>query len=465
VTHGGVTYQLPVGPQPSLGFKEEEVLQAYTSVATLAYQQNPVVFACIEQRRAIFAQARFQWRQVRGGTPGKLFGTASLGLLEHPWSGASTNDLLSRVMLHADLAGNAFIVRRRNQLRVLRPDWVTIIAASTDEPELGSAAIDAEVMGYLYWPGGKAMTGEPVSLDVDEVAHFAPTPDPMATFRGWSWVNTVAKDIMGDNAATTHKLKFWENGATGSTVVSFDPAVTLDKFNAWVEKLDQEHRGVANAYKTWYLGGGADAKVIGSTLEQADFKVVQGAGETRIASAARVPPAIIGISEGLQGSALNASTYQSARRNFAEGTIWPMWENLAGSLEHIMTVPSGAQLWVDTRHIPFFQEDKKNSAEIQQLDSSAISTLVQAGYSPESVVDAVTAGDLARLEHSGLYSVQLQPAGAQDEPPEEEPPDDAKALIDRASEELIAEGVKPTQAAIAERLYVSDRTIRRWMSA
>lgn len=457
VTHNGVTYTLPVGNEPSLNFHEEEILTQYTSVATLAYQYNPIVFACINKRRAIFSQARFGWQQVRGGTPGRMFGTAGLAPLEQPWEGATTNDLLGQVMLHADLAGNAFVVRRVGMLQVLRPDWVTIVAGSQAEPEQGSAAVDAEVVGYVYWPGGQYSGGEPVLLDPGDVAHFAPVPDPVAKWRGWSWVNTVRRDVMGDNAATTHKLKYFENGATPATVVSLDPALTLEKFNAWVEKFEQNHEGVANAYKTLFLGGGADAKVVGSSLEQASFKVVQGAGETRIAAAAQVPPALVGISEGLQGSALNASTYGASRREFAEGTIWPMWENLVGSLEHILDTPAGARLWVDTRDIPYFQEEKKDRADIQQMDASAINTLITSGFEPDAVIDAVTSNDLERLkdQHTGLYSVQLQPPGTEQSAEAQQ--------VEEARDALIAEGIaRPTEAQVAERLGVSDRTIRRW---
>jgi hypothetical protein len=109
---------------------------------------------------------------------------------------------------------------------------------------------------------------------------------------------------------------------------------------------------------------------------------------------------------------------------------------------------------VDGRHIPFLQEDEKDRAAVQQMDASAINTLVTAGYDPPSVVDAVTSGDLTRLVHSGLYSVQLQPAGAEDTDQVE----DARAA-------LIATGVKrPTQAQIADELGISERTLRRWQA-
>lgn len=456
VNFDGVTYPIHM-PQQTLGFKEEIISPTYVGLAEQAYKGNGIVFSCMEYRRRTFSQARFQWEQLRGGTPGKLFGTEELSLLEHPWPGGTTADLLSRVIQHADF-GNAFVARvARDRLAVLRPDWMTIVAASENDPEQGLAAVDAEVIGYAYWPGGKSVADEPVVLMPDQVAHFAPIPDPDVRFRGMSWITPIIREIMGDSAATTHKLKFFENGATANMVVSLDPAITLEKFNAWVEKFDQQHAGTSNAYKTMYLGGGADVEVVGADMKQIDFKVTQGAGESRIASAAGVPPVLVGFSEGLQGSSLNQGNYSSARRSYSDTTLWDLWGNIAGSLESILPPPMNARLWVDGRRIPFLQEDEKDRAEIQALDSSAINTLVTAGYDPASVVDAVTSGDLSRLRHSGLYSVQLQKPGTDDPDP-----DTGRSLVEAAEERLLEQGIRPTVAALAESLEVSDRTVQRW---
>lgn len=457
----GNTYPLQM-PQQTLGFTQEDVPTTYAGLAQGAFSSNGVVFACMEARRRLFAQARFQWRQVRGGTPGRLFGNEALALLEKPWPNATTGDMLSRALQMADLSGNAFIVRYGPTLKLLRPDWVTIVAASDKEPDQGMAAIDAEIIGYIYWPGGKSQGQEPEVLMPEQVAHFAPTPDPMANFRGMSWLTPIIREVMADAAATMHKLQFFQQGATPNMVVSLDPSITVDKFNAWIEKFDQLHDGVKNAYKTMYLGGGADVEVVGKDLRQIDFKVTQGAGETRIAAAAGVPPILVGLSEGLQ--AATYSNYGQARRAFSDGTMWDLWRNISGSLESIVPPPAGAQLWVDSSNIPFLQEDEKDRAEIQQMDAAAINQLVTAGYDPSSVVDAITAGDLNRLVHSGLYSVQLQPAGAEAPLTEQqqEPMQTGRALVEQAEQRLLEQGTRPTVAAIAEMLDVSDRTVQRW---
>jgi hypothetical protein len=90
----------------------------------------------------------------------------------------------------------------------------------------------------------------------------------------------------------------------------------------------------------------------------------------------------------------------------------PLWRNVAGSFASVINVPGGSELWYDDRDIPFLQDDMKDRAEVQKMQASSINTLIIAGYEPASVVDAVNSGDFSRLTHTGLFSVQLQPAGA-----------------------------------------------------
>jgi hypothetical protein len=152
-------------------------------------------------------------------------------------------------------------------------------------------------------------------------------------------------------------------------------------------------------------------KTVGADMQQVDFASVQGHGETRVCAAARVPPIIVGLSEGLESATY--SNYGQARRAFADLTMRPLWRNVAGSLARLVNVPAGAELWYDSRDIPFLQEDQKDAAAIQQTKAVTIRELINAGYEPESVVKAVEADDYGLLKHTGLVSVQLQEPGAQ----------------------------------------------------
>jgi phage portal protein BeeE len=414
-TFNGNTY---AGVPGWTGNRTEGLESSFPGMAQGAYKRNGVVFACMRTRLSVFSEARFQFRRMRNGRPGDLFGDQSLALLEQPWPNGTTGDLLTRMLQDADLAGNSYWTVRNGNLRRMRPDWVSIVMGSRNDPQVGPDDLDAELVGYAYWPGGFGnKQKEPVYLLPDEVSHFAPVPDPLAHYRGISWLTPIIREVESDSAATVHKLAFFQNGATLQTIVSFKD-MKQEVFEKFVKQMDLAHKGAQNAYKTLYLGGGADATVVGADLRQLDFKATQGAGETRIAAAAGVPAAIVGLSEGLQGSSLNAGNLNQLKRLFAETTMSTLWRNAAGSLATLVPPPKNprtgvvdAELAIDARDIPFLQDDRKDRADIQREQSATIVALINGGYEPDSVTAAVAAEDWSLLVHTGLVSVQLQPPG------------------------------------------------------
>lgn len=392
---------------------EEGISSDFASLVAGAYASNAVVFACELTRMALFSEARFQFRQVRAGRPGDLFGTDALSVLEQPWPGGSTGDLLSKMLLHADFGGTAFVARRaerRDRLMPMRPDWVTIVLGSHDEPQNPRDAMDAEFLGVLYHPGGRGMSGDPQVMLADEVAYFTPNPDPVAHFRGMSWLSPVLDEVRADAATTAHKLAFFRNGATPQLVVSMGADVSPRNLRQFVARMDEAHEGTANAYKTLYVGGGASVNVVGRDLAQLDFKATQGAGESRIAAASGVHPVVAALSEGLAGSSLNAGNFNAARRLVADRTLRPLWRSLCGSLAPIVDVPERAELWFDERDISFLQEDRKDAADIQNIKAQTIRQLIDAGFEAKSIVAAVEAEDMTLLKHTGLPTVQVQQA-------------------------------------------------------
>jgi phage portal protein BeeE len=417
-------------PQTTYGTsKVEEIGASYGSLMSGAYAGNPIVFSCINARAQLFSEARFQYQRLEKGRPGELFSTPSLGILEAPWEGGTTSKLLKDALIDADIGGNAFILREANGLRRLRPDWVTIIAGNL-RTDATTWDLDTEVLGYQ--PGGPAEGKERIILDASEVAHFKSTHDPSRRFSGMSWLVPVLREIGSDQASTQHKTRYFEYGATPNMLVKFDQTMNLQKAQEWIDLFKREHEGSRNAYKTLFLGGGSDAEVVGANLRQVDFTSVQAAGELRIASAAGVPPIIIGLSGGLD--AATYSNYGQARRAFADLTMRPLWRDMAGSLQRIIPTPSGNRLWYDDRDISFLQEDVKDAADIQSVQASAIRQLTDAGYDAKSIIDAIMAGDFNRLRHTGLFSVQLQPPGTTAGPEPAAPAATAPAPLLNASE-------------------------------
>jgi hypothetical protein len=817
---GGLEY--PFAFQQTLsGHKElADPNVSFEGLVLSAYKSNGVVFACMLARMVMFSQARFTYRQRVNGRPGKMYGTKALSLLEKPWPNGVTADLLARAMQDVDLAGNFFAVRRPNRIKRLPPNWVTIVLGSYDDPSVEAGDADAEVVGYIFHPGGRGSGRPPQFFLPEEMAHFAPIPDPLASFRGMSWLVPVIREYMSDTAMTVHKMRFFENGApqpldarvltpagwttmgevrvsdrvigrdgashnviavypqgecdiykvtfsggastectadhlwrvataydrqrgvfqdiplsqivsegthyasgparwsvplvdpvqfdstdvvpmdpyllgallgdgclrpnslgnggvsfasgaddasewvnllaptlpdkmtisrqnrpdgaqlyfkgtenhdgvrrnqlsslareigvwgkigyekeipetymrasiedrvsllqglidtdgsiyrsqvffggtseklvrqvaelaaslggrvrvvrasdrsgetnrrpqwrlsisrlpawivpcrlsrkvaaytppsnrsprhqyivkvelvgrkqaqcirldgaeslyvtddfvvthnTPNMVVTMDPSVKKEAFKEWVQMFSEKHEGVLNAYKTLYLGAGAQVTPVGKDFRQMDFAVTQAIGETRICSAAGVPPVLVGVTEGIKASTY--SNYQQAKRYFADGTLRYLWTHIASSMESIVPTPAGSELWFDTSDIPFLSEDAKDAAEVHQQEAAAIKSLIDAGFDPDSVVEAVTSGDLTLLagNHSGLYSVQLQPPGTKlGVPGEAKTPVIGPGTDDKKTPPLVAPTSK-TQATSDGTVKKSRRSVGRYL--
>jgi hypothetical protein len=405
-TFGGLDYPFIQTTMGSLD--KERVAQS----AVAAYESNGPIFALILARIQVFSQIRFGWTRFAGTQPGDFFGTSELNVLERPWPGGTTSDLLARMELDVSLAGNAYIRRtRQDRLNRLRPDWVTIILGSQEDAESPSTASDVEVAGYMYAPPSSRQQ----LFFPEEVAHYAPYPDPFFHYLGMSWITPVIREMKADSAATAHKERFFENAATPNLAIKFDASQTFDQVQKFKELFEADHRGIRNAYKTLFLGGGADATSVGLNFQQMEFAATQGKGESRLAAAAGVPPSWVGFSEGLQGSSLNAGNFSSARRRFSDGTMVHLWTNVSSSLEPILRVPQNANLWYDSR-VPFMREDAGDQADIQQKEASTITSLVRDGFTPESAVHAVQNNDWSLLKHTGFTSVQLLPPSNGTEP-------------------------------------------------
>jgi phage portal protein BeeE len=383
----------------------ERVEHHFQSYVEQIYKRSGVVFAVIAARTLVFTEARFLWQKMRDGRPGELWWNPTLDLLDEPWRGGTTGELLARMEQDVSLAGNFFAAREGSRLRRLRPDWVQIVLSAPADQ-----AVESDRIGYIYTPGGGDITEASKVYLPNEVVHWAPDPDPTAQYRGMSWLTPVINEVLGDKAATEHKLKFFSNGGTPRFAVTLSEKVTPEKFKAFKELMRDQHEGPENAYRMMFLAGGADAKVVGADLKQLDFKVTQGAGETRITAAGRVPSIIVGLSEGLE--AATYSNYGQARRAFGDAWARPTWRSAAAALANVLPRPSDrSRLWYDDRDIPFLREDAEAAAKILKEQLLTIESGVRAGFTPESTRDAVLAGDLSLMKHTGLFSVQLQPPG------------------------------------------------------
>jgi phage portal protein BeeE len=373
-----------------------------------ALRKSPPAFAAQLVRASVMSQARLVWRNRADR---HIFRTSELKVFEKPWTNGTTGELLSRMEWSVGLAGNAYVYRQPNRLRVLRPDWVAIVYGSQSEPDDPRGALDGQVIGYAYKNGGFSANNqhEITVILPEELAHWTPLPDPMSPGLGMSWLTPALRDLQGDQAAEEYKLAFFTNGATPNMVIKGLPPTTSTQFQEAVNQMEAAHKGSLNAFKTWYLTAGADATVVGSNLQNLDLSSITSHGETRISYLSRVPAVILGIAAGLKGSSLNAGNYGEARRNFADSWYYSELQDACAALGAISDAPGGAELWYDVADVPLLREDAKDAADIEKVKEETIVAYVTAGFTPQSAVTAVASQDINALEYDDRFiSVQLQ---------------------------------------------------------
>lgn len=377
-----------------------ESLQAsFASYVADGYARNGIVFAVILARLSLFSEAEFKFR----GASKQLFGTQALRVLENPWPGGTTGDLLARMEQDASLAGNAFIRKAApDLLERLRPDLVDIVKV-----EHFSGAL--EVVGYMYHRDGRGTSTEPDYYTVDEVAHWAPVPDPLSHTRGMSWLTPVVREIDSDVAMTEHKQAFFENAATPNMLIKYPVSLTSEAAEVLSRRIAARHGGPSNAWRTMVIDQGADVTMIGNSFEQMSFAAVQAAGENRIAAAAGVPGIVVGLKEGLD--AASYSNYAQAMRRFADITMRPNWRSACGALSKLVDVPLGARLWYDTTDIAALREGEGERAKTAHTMAVAAGELIRAGFDPATVGPALIAGDFNLLSHTGAIPTALYPEG------------------------------------------------------
>ena len=389
--YNGVQYVIPGG-----NIVEMTALQA---------QRSSIVAACIKVRQQVFSEIRFCYQRKTEGRYGELFGGPGLGLLHQPWPFASTSDFLSRCEVDASLYGNSYWVKSTyNQIDAgpvtaprylptmltrLDPTCVHILTADVTDDITGKG-FGKQLIGYIV---RDRKNHQVATFAPNEVVHYRPQPDPKHEFRGLSWLGSLLPDVIADLDLTDYIHSFVANAATPNLVMQFTDPISKAAMKEFVETIESAHTGPQAAMKNLYVGSGVDVKVVGSNFEAMQHAVTQSHGETRICAAAGVPVALLGLSEGLKGSALNAGNFASLQRLFADVQIRPNWRSICAAVTVFVKPPPNSRVWYDDRDVPFLVANRTDAGTVRQLDSATMLNLINSGYEPDSVTEAIMTED------------------------------------------------------------------------
>lgn len=382
----------------------EPVMPQLAAFAQQANSSSAIVFAAILVRMALFSEATFQ---LQAKDDKHLWGRNTLlAKLEEPFGpDTTTSDLLCRMEQDVSLAGNAYIWDAPGEDRLvrLRPDWVTIVS---ERVHVDGGGTYRRPVGYWWEPPKSVLDqGEGFLVPAAECVHWHPVPDPVADFRGMSWLTPAMRDIQGDDGMTGYKIKYLQNSASPNLLIRYAQKLQPGTVDSVRERMHARYGGVDNAFKTLVLDQGADVTVIGNSLSQMDFSGVSATGVERILADGAVPGVLVGL-EPLRGAGRG---YQESMQKLANLYARPQWRKACGALSQIVDVPPGNRLWFDTGDIAALQDGELEKSQAALVRGQAVLAHVQSGATLESATKAVDAGDITLLEAAPVPAVP--PAG------------------------------------------------------
>ena len=363
---------------------------------------NGVGYGIFRARADLFSQARFVWKRYGAG-PKPMAADVTTNTALRPLDNPAS--ILEWCEIDVATTGNSYWVLDQGVLRRLPAEWVSIVLGSDREADDPQLAWDARPVGVIYKP--PALPADRAETFLwSEVAHYCPERDPDARFRGMSWLRPAMEDVVSDNSARRFLTKFWENHATANSVITFDPDKDVEEIREFRDLFLEKHQGVDRAFRTAFLGGGADIKVIGSSLKDLDSGNIRKQVHFDISLAAGVNPMAVGLME------VNYSNTKEGNRSISDRKLRYLWMKAVEAFRPVVERPQGFELWYDVTGVAALQADAIDEATVQAQQAQTMRTLVDGGFVPEAVMAAVTSGDWSKLLHSGLLSVQTQAPGS-----------------------------------------------------
>ena len=305
----------------------------YINLAEESYVKNVIANRCIS---IITKSASSVPLKIKNKKTNKILQEHKLiDLIKKPNPSSNKNIFFETIYSHKLIAGNVYIRMLKNnenipqELYILRPDRITIIAGNTDIP-----------LAYKYRFNNNEtifkvdqLTGE---SDILHIKNFNPIND----WYGLSQVEPASYSIDQHNEASKWNQAILQNGAkpSGALIVKNDNFLTNDQFTRLKEQLNNEFSGSENAGKPMLLEGGLDWKEISLSPKEMDFLEMKHSTARDIALSFGVPSQLIGIP--------GDNTYS----NMSEARLF-LWEQTI--LPNIDIILSSLNNWL----VPLFDKD------------------------------------------------------------------------------------------------------------
>ena len=298
--------------------------------------------------------------------------------------------LREAVQQHLDLVGEGVIVLNTVgslviEMWCVRPDRIQPVKHPQNY-----------LVGWVYI----GPDGEEVPLSIDQVIQIK-YPNPSDPYRGMGPVQTVLTDLDAARYSAAWNMNFFLNGARPGGVIEVGYRMSDKEFNSFVARWREEHQGISNAHRVGVL---ENAKWVDTKYTMNDMQFVELRELSRevIREAFAFPKPMLGTVDDV-----NRANAEAGKEIKAENQIDPRlsrWRDVVNNFL-LPRFVNGDKLEMDYDDpVPINREAADRERDSK---SKAAKTLVDAGYHPDDVLEAV---ELPAMRYVGPPKAQ-QPTG------------------------------------------------------
>lgn len=297
---------------------------------------------------------------------------------------------------YLDLTGEAYLIVQRDGrasfpigLWPARPDRMTPIPS----PETYLA-------GYVY----TGPSGEQVPLACNEVIQLK-YPNPFDPYHGLGPIQSILVDIDAAKYSASWNRNFFLNSATPGGVIQMDKRLSDEEWNEFTNRWREGHRGMGAAHRVAILEQGATWVPNAHSIRDMDFANLRGVSRDVIREAFTMHKAILGTTDDVNRA--NAQTAQELFESFLIADRLNRWADALNCSYLPLFGPTGQGVEMDYED-PVSTNREADALELFNKARSAMQ-LVDAGYDPKDVLEAVGLPDMKVVEKA-TQSPALPPA-------------------------------------------------------
>lgn len=286
---------------------------------------------------------------------------------------------------YLDLTGESYLVVGRDprssiplSLWPVRPDRMTPIPSRDDY-----------LAGYAY----QSPSGEVIPLQRNEVI-MNRYPNPFDPYHGLGPVQAILVDIDAAKYSASWNRNFFLNSATPGGVIQMDKRLSDEEWAEFTNRWREGHRGMGASHRVAILEQGATWVPNAHSIRDMDFANLRGVSRDVIREAFQIHKAILGTSDDVNRA--NAQTAQEHFESFQIADRLARWRDTLDCQFLPLFGPTGQGVEFD------FDDPVTGNREADALElankAKAAYTLVDAGFEPSDVLEAVGLPDMRVVE-------------------------------------------------------------------